>query len=273
MIEWIIDGAPSQKAGLQAWDRVLKVDWKDITAEDTADEVISWIKWPKWSKVTLLILRWEEEFEVELTRDTVKINEIKSEILEGDTYYLRISMFNTWISGEFKDRLYEIRDNKNIKKIIIDVRSNPGGLLNEVSSMLDYIVPKWEPKIVVKWPGRDEIQSSKWKEVIDFNDYEVIMLIDHSSASASEILAWTMRDYLEDMVIIWEKSYGKGSVQTIKEYVDGSSLKYTVAKWYTWGTETWIDWIGIEPDFEVELDIEAYKLDWSDNQLKRALKH
>lgn len=273
MIEGIISWAPSEKAGIKAWDQVLKVWDKEVVDTSTQWEVISWIKWPKWTKVVLEILRDWEVIEVEVTRDVVKVEEVRSEIMPDWTYYIKITMFNSNVANDFIKELENIKKTPWIGKIIIDLRSNPGGLLWEVSKMLDYVVPAWEPKIVVKWPGRNERQYSKWKDVINFDDYKVVVLVNENSASASEILAWTMKDYIEDMVIVWKTSYGKWSVQSIKEYLDGSSLKFTIAKWYTGWTETWIDWIWIIPDIEVELDEKMYKETKFDSQLQKALEY
>ena len=91
------------------------------------------------------------------------------------------------------------------------------------------------------------------------------------TASASEIMIWTLKDYFPKIVSIGENTYWKWSVQTMKQYDDGSSFKYTIAKWFTWKTETWIDWVWFKADIELEYDLEAYKLDWVDNQLQRAI--
>jgi carboxyl-terminal processing protease len=109
--------------------------------------------------------------------------------------------------------------------------------------------------------------------VYNFSDKEIVILINSGTASASEILAWTLKDYFPERVtIIWEKSFWKGSVQTQRYYRDGSALKYTIARWYTWKSEKWIDWIGIEPDMPLIFDQALWKEKQIDNQLQEAIK-
>ena len=271
-IEGVIVWWPADKAKLQAWDRVLKVWDKEIDEIHTAKEIVSWIKWPKWTKVKLQIQRWDETFSVEITRDVVDFYWIEGKVLESDTYYIRIPMFNVWVASDYKSELQKVSKIDWIDKIIIDLRWNPWGLLSEVSKMLSFSTPKWKPTVVVKWPKSNREILSSWEKIIDFADYEVIVLVDGNSASASEIMAWTMKDYVYWLKIVWEKSFWKWSVQTIKEYGDGSSLKYTIARWYTWRTEKSIDKKWIIPDVEVEFDAEKYKENGYDSQLQKALE-
>lgn len=269
VVEWTIPGSPAEKAWIQAWDIFLKVWDKEVLKTSTQAEVISWIKWEKWTNVTIKIKRDWKIFEQEITRDVVDIKEINSEIKRITNYYMNISIFSNGITNQFVEELEKIKENEKIKKIIIDLRWNPGWVLGEVSSMLDYIVPKWEPNVVVKYSDwTKEILTSKWKEIIDFSKYQVVVLIDWNSASASEIMAWTMRDYLPNLKIIGTTSYGKGSVQRTKNYKDGSLFKYTIAKWFTWWSETTIDWVWIIPDDEIQFNKND---DGLDNQLKEAL--
>jgi carboxyl-terminal processing protease len=169
--------------------------------------------------------------------------------------------------------LTELKSKSNMKKLIIDLRNNWGWYLNEVTKMLSYIVPKWENTAVIKYLWYDESITSAGYDLINLNNYKVIVLQNSWTASASEIMIWTMNDYFKDLVTIWENTFGKGSVQTIREYNDGSSLKYTIAKWFTGWTQTWIDGVWIAPDVELELDIESYQKDWTDNQLQKAINY
>ena len=137
--------------------------------------------------------------------------------------------------------------------------------------MLGYVVPEWEKTAIVKYNWWNNTFYSKWLNIVDLNKYEVIILQNSGTASASEIMIWTLKDYFPKIVSIGENTYWKWSVQTMKQYDDGSSFKYTIAKWFTWKTETWIDWVWFKADIELEYDLEAYKLDWVDNQLQRAI--
>ena len=151
------------------------------------------------------------------------------------------------------------------------MRNNWGGYLNEVVSILDWIVPKGEATAQVDYINQEWKYISKWLNKLDLNKYELVFLQNKGTASASEIMIWTVKDYFPNTKIVWEKSYWKWSVQTIREFFDGSSIKYTIAKWFTWKTKTWIDWVWIKPDYEVELNEKRLSEYWKDNQLEKAL--
>lgn len=136
--------------------------------------------------------------------------------------------------------------------------------------MLSYFIEKDKPTAIVKYIDKTKTFSSKGYDLIDFSKYKIVILQNSGTASASEILIWTLKDYYPNIEIIWEQSYWKGSVQVMKPYIDWSLLKYTIAKWFTWLTETWIDWIWIKPTIELEFDLEAFKKNWFDNQLNKA---
>lgn len=266
-----IPWSPSEKAWIKWWDLVTKVDWREITEKNSLLEVINWIKWPKWSTTELTIDRNWEIMLIKVIRDRIIITDIESELLNSTTYLIHIKSFWEHVSADFKKTLENINENKNIKKIIIDLRNNWGWYLSEVTEMLSYFVPKWENTAVVKYHDYNKTFESKWYELTDFSKYKIVILQNSWTASASEILIWTLKDYYKDIILIWEKSYWKGSVQVMKNYSDGSLLKYTIAKWFTWLTETWIDWVWIEPTIPLELDIEKYKINWFDNQLDKAI--
>jgi len=161
----------------------------------------------------------------------------------------------------------------NIKKIIFDVRNNPGWYLDEVSYMLSYFVPEWEATAIIEYTDSKKEFISRWYDLLDASKYELVFLQNGWSASASEIMVGTMKDYFPDMTIIGEKSFGKGSVQSLKNYYDGSTLKYTTAKWFTWKTKTGIDGVWITPDIEIEIDLERLKNAQYDNQLEWAKRN
>ncbi len=266
-IKW----SPAYKAGLKGWDRVTHVDGKEVKKENSSDEVVSWIKWPKGSQVSLTISRDWDTFDIKVTRDQIIIKDVEYELVDSNTFYINIKNFGQNVSKEFIAALNELETHNNVNKIIIDVRNNGGGYLDQVAEMLSYMVPKWEPTAVIRYLNGDKVLASSGYSIVDFNDYKIVVLQNSGTASASEILAGTIKDYYPDSVSIWEQSYGKGSVQQIKEYKDGSLLKYTVARWYTGWKERWIDWIGLTPDIELELDMEQYKEYDIDNQYNKAI--
>ena len=265
-----ITGSPSMKAWLKWWDIIIKVDKKEIKKENSLQEVITWIKWLAWTKVNLTIKRWTIIFDVDVTREKITIKDVEYKLLDDNTFYIEIKSFWDSVWKNFKEALNELKSKKNIKKIIIDLRNNGWWYLWEVTDMLSYFIKKWEPTAIVKYKDVNKIFYSIWYDLIDFSKYNIVLLENSWTASASEIMIWTIKDYYNDAKIIWENSYWKWSVQTIKSYNDWSSLKYTIAKWFTGKTEKWIDWIWIKPDIEIEFDVEKYKKDNIDNQLEEA---
>lgn len=264
-----ITGSPSEKAWLKWWDVILKVDQKEINQSNSLLEVISWIKWKAWTKVVLTILRKWRTFDVTVIRWKIVIKDVGYKLIDRKHYYISIRSFGDNVSEHFKAALEDLKTKRWVKTVIIDLRNNGWGYLDEVSDMLWYFIEKWETTAVVEYLKWDKEYKSVWYELIDFSDYKLILLQNSWTASASEIMIWTLKDYYPDSIIIWEKSYWKGSVQTIKAYTDGSSLKYTIAKWFTWKTKTWIDWIWISPDIEIELDMDNLE---KDEILQKALK-
>lgn len=266
-----IPGSPAENAWLKWWDRIIKVGENEVTEDNPSEEIISWIKWPAGTSIVLTILRWGKELQIEVNREKIHINNIDYEVINSWTYYVQIKNFWLNVSGEFAEILKEIDKKIGTKKIIIDLRNNWGWFLDEVTKMLSYVIPEWEATAVIKYHGSEKVYESEGFDYLDLNDYKIVILQNSWTASASEIMIWTLKDYFPNITIIWETSYGKWSVQTIHAYSDWSSFKYTIAKWFTWKTETWIDWIWIIPDIELELDIDKYQEDWTDNQLEKAL--
>jgi carboxyl-terminal processing protease len=265
-----ITWSPSQEAWLKWGDIIIKVDEKEVTKENSLQEVVSWIKWPAETQVLLTIKRWQETLEIKVTRAKITIKDVEYKLLDYSTFYIEIKSFWDHVSQQFKEALEELKKNKWVKKVIIDLRNNGGGYLWEVSDMLWYFVEKWEPTAVVKYIENERKFLSTWYDLIDFSKYKLILLQNSWTASASEIMIGTIKDYYPEAEIVWEKSFGKGSVQAIKDYVDGSTVKYTIAKWFTWLSQTGIDGIWIQPTIEVEFDVDLYKINNRDNQLERA---
>jgi carboxyl-terminal processing protease len=207
-----------------------------------------------------------------VTRDKIIIKDIETELINRNTFYINISNFWPHVSNEFKKAIEELKEKKYVNKVIIDVRNNGGWYLDQVTDMLSYMVPEWEPTAIIKYLKWNKTYRSAWYELIDFSKYKIIVLQNSWTASASEILAGTIKDYYPGSTSIWEQSYGKWSVQKLKQYKDWSLLKYTVARWYTWWSETSIAWVWLTPDIKLELDMERYKKYEKDNQLDKALK-
>lgn len=257
---------PAEAAWLKWWDIVIKVNWKEIDEKLDANWIVSLIKWPAWTTVNLTILRWDETFDVEVTRAKITLHDVEYKVLNWDTFYIQIRMFWDKVFDEFQTALTELKKTSWIRKVVIDLRNNPGWYLDQVTKMMSLFLDKWLTTAVVKYRVWEEKYTSDWYNLINLWNYDLYVLWNSWTASASEIMIWTMKDYFPNMQIVWEQTYWKWSVQTITYYDDWSSFKYTIARWYTWKTQNWIDWVWIKPDVKIELDQEWFK-NWKDNQL------
>lgn len=270
-----IVGSPAEAAWIKWRDRVTHVDGKEILPENSQQEVISWIKGPAGSTVTLTIMReWDTEARIiPVTRAKIIIKDIEHTELNNSTYYIQIKNFGERVDTDFEEALWVINDSPQIQKIIIDLRNNPGGYLDEVSKLLGHLIEEDLPTAIVSDGKKEVAYTSKWYDTLNFSNYEVVLLQNWGTASASEIMIGTIKDYFPEVTIIWEQSFWKWSVQSLKKYYDGSTLKYTSAKWYTGKTKTAIDGIGITPDIELVFDTELFENREIDNQLERALEY
>ncbi len=265
-----ISWSPAEKAWLRWWDIILKVNWKEIKPENSLSEIISWIKWKAWTKVILTVKRWTNIFDITVIRWKITIKDIDYKILNSRTFYIKLRIFWPTIAKDFREALLKLKTYRNVDKVVVDLRNNPGWYLGQVTDILSYFVKAWDPVAVVKYPNNiKKIYSSKGYNLVDFSKYKIVILQNSWSASASEIMIWWIKDYYPKTQLIGTKTYWKGSVQTIKEYVDGSSLKYTIAKWFTWKSETWIDWIWIQPTIEMKADYKRWEID---EALQRAIR-
>lgn len=268
-------GSPAEAAGLKGGDQVIQVGENVVWVENSMQEIVSWIKGEKGTTVVLKILRAGEKnpLEFSVVRQTIILKDVEHKVIERGTYYIQIKSFWEKVNTEFAEALVWLKAQKGIKKIIIDLRNNPGGYLDKVSDMLSNFIEKDLPTAIVSQEGKDYPYLSEGYNTVNLDDYEVIILENSGTASASEIMITTLKDYFPDIVIMGEKSFGKGSVQSLKKYFDGSTLKYTTAKWYSGKNRVWIDKIGITPDKEVILDTEKWQKFKTDTQLNAALDY
>ncbi len=250
-----IAGFPASKAGLRPQDVIVEIDGKSSSGLNVA-EAVTKIRGEKGTKVTLRVLRdKKEDLKFTITREDIKIPSVKHEILEGNIGYLQITQFSedtaelaTKAAQEFKD--------KGVKGVIVDLRGDPGGLLDasvEVSGL-------WLAK------GKTVLQEKRGNLIVStelapgnniLRGMPTAVLINEGSASASEIMAGALKDN-KVATLFGVKSFGKGSVQQIKELADGGELKVTIARWYRPNGEN-IDKKGIAPDTTVEMTDEDYK--------------
>ena len=264
-----LEGTPAQKAGLRPGDKIVKID--DVYANElTVDEAVSKIRGSKGTEVTLTIFRegWNDTKEFKIVRDVIEVPSLKWEIKNDDIAYIKLYQFSEKAGNDFKKASLEIL-NSPAKKIILDIRNNPGGYL-EISKDIASLFLKKGSLVAIEDFG-NETESKEY--IADGNDifseFPMVVLINQGSASASEILAGALRDD-RGIKLIGETSFGKGSVQEIQNLNGGSSLKVTVAKWLTPKGQSISDH-GLVPDIEVEITDEDYQND-KDPQLDKALE-
>lgn len=248
-----ISGSPAEASGLKWWDQIISINGKDITKDMTSLQAASLIKWPAGTSVELWILRGENTMQISVIRQKIIIKDVEYDQLQNGYFYIQIKSFWEKVEREFVETLKELEKSWR-KKLIIDLRNNPGWYLDQVTNILSMLVPEWEPTAIIKYKHFEYIYPSSWPLMIDLSNYEVHILINSWTASASEIMAGTLKDYFPHISLVGETTYGKGSVQTLRDYSDGSSLKYTIAKWLTGKSRTQIDQVWIAPDIEIWLD-------------------
>lgn len=244
-----IKGAPAEEAGLRPGDIIKAVDGESIEGM-AVEEAVQLIRGEKGSEVTLTIVRGGQEAEYEITRDTIPIETVFSEVKEQDGKkigYLQVTQFSEPTADEFLTQLEEL-ESQDIDSLVIDVRGNPGGLLPAVVEMSEVFVPTSTPVVQIENASGDrEVQNGRAREA---KPYGLFVLTDEGSASASEILTGALKEGA-DATIIGTKTFGKGVVQTAFDLEDGSNLKLTTSKWLT-PDGNWINKKGIEPDLEVK---------------------
>jgi carboxyl-terminal processing protease len=265
----VLSGSPAEKGKLVAGDIITHVDGESMIGM-TADEAVNNIRWPKGSTVKLTILRKndnEKQEIVDIKRDTIIIPTIYSTVLTGSTIgYIEISMFGGDTVREFTQAFHSLTAS-GITGIIIDGRNNGGGFLDAAVDILSVLLPP--NTVTVSTKGNNPLENmvlyTKGEKNEKNTAIPVIMLVNTMSASATEIVAWALQEHKRALVV-GEKTYGKGSVQTPFSLSDGSILKLTTARWYTPHGRS-IDEKGIEPDIKISLTDDDYK-DGNDRQLE-----
>lgn len=266
-----IEGSPAEIAGLQPGDIIIEVDGKELV-DPTLDNTVAMIRGEEGTDVTLTVQRNDSEtLDIVITRDVIKVEAVKGEIIDGNIGYLQITSFDEDVADEFKNTIIELKD-KGMTGMILDLRGNPGGFLNEAvevasqfideGKVITYTIDKYDNKIESKSIGGEAIGMP------------LVVLIDGGSASASEVVTGALRDY-GAATTIGEKSFGKGIVQQLIEFEDGNvGLKVTTSKYYSPNGEN-IHKIGITPDIEVSIPEENLKMEYDrsiDTQYLKAIE-
>lgn len=245
-----IKDSPAEKAGLRPNDQVLKVDDESLEGLDL-NEAVNKIRGEKGSEVVLTIQRagTTDPFEMTLVRDEIPVETVYSELVEEGkqkTGVIEVTNFSERTAEEFKKQLDDLED-KGMEALVIDVRGNPGGLLDSVEDILENFIPKDVPYIQIE--DREGEKVEYYTDLEEKKDYPINVLVDEGSASASEILAVAMKEVGYD--VVGTTSFGKGTVQQAVPLGDGSTIKLTFFKWLS-PEGNWIDEDGVEPTVEVK---------------------
>ncbi len=265
-----IGNSAAEKAGLQAGDIITKVDDFEVTESTSTDEVSDKIKGQEGTQVSIEVLREEQKLTFNITRENVKLHYIKAEVLENNIGYMKVTSFDEETSQEFKTRLEELLS-QNVKSLIIDLRNNGGGIVQEATQIADYLLDKGQKIIITKdKEGNEEITYSEQDKITDL---PIVVLTNGYTASSAEILASALKDNNRAQ-IVGIKTYGKGVIQNVYRLTDGSALKLTTQEYYT-ALGNKLNEIGIEPNVEVELPdgVNIYNIPKKqDTQLQKAVE-
>lgn len=256
-----LDGSPAKKAGIREEDIIIAVDKKPITGDMTLDQVVRQIRGPKGTSVTLTIARKDEEATLDftMTRDTIEVESVKLK-MDGEIAEIEITNFNGDTATRFANMAKQVK-REGKRGIILDLRGNPGGYLESAVQVSSQFLDSGT--LVVTEKGKqDKEHNAKGAPLL--KGIPVVVLVNKGSASASEIVAGALQDQLK-VPIVGTQTFGKGSVQVFEKLKDGSSMRITVAKWFTPSGRSISDQ-GIEPTVKVEQDFDTEE----DEQLNRA---
>ena len=262
----VYDNGAGYQAGLRSGDRVVNVDGRDITDMELSSAV-ALIKGDKGTSVTLEVIRGTERLTFSAVRDAVEAKTVSYTLLDNNIGYLSISQFEEVTTKQFKAAVEDLQSQgmkQGITGLVIDIRNNPGGLLDTVVGMLKYMLP--DGLIVYTEDKQGNRKEYKGQDNDEFN-LPLAVIVNGNSASASEIFAGAIQDYGKG-TIIGTQTYGKGIVQTVKPLTDGSAIKFTIAKYFTPKGQD-IHGKGVTPDMVVEYDTDADV----DTQLDAAIKN
>lgn len=239
--------SPAEEAGILPGDVIKKINDVEYTGEDMTSAANS-VKGKEGTVVKLEIQRGQEIKTFEITRKKITTNPVIAEKLENNIGYLEVTSFDEDTANNFKTKYEELKS-QGITSLIIDLRNNGGGLVDEALQIADYIVPKGKELLVtVDKDGKEEVKKAEEDVLIDM---PIIVLVNENSASSSEILAGALKD-LQEATIVGKTTYGKGVIQQLLTLKNGAGLKVTVEEYYT-PNRTKINGVGIEPNEKVEL--------------------
>ena len=266
-----LDDTPASRAGLKAGDYIVKINDTQVQGK-TLTEAVEIMRGPVGSDIELTVRRRgvKKALTFTLTREIIEIQSVKSDLLDKNIGYLRLTSFNENSAQQIKKRINDLNNEKKLKGFILDLRNNPGGLLSQAIKITDYFLDNGE---IVSTKSRKASENRKWfaRDGDLIGGKPLIVLINYGSASASEIVAGALKDH-KRAIILGENSYGKGSVQSIIPLRNEGAIRLTIAKYYL-PSGTSISEVGVTPDIEINEEGNEFKIKTeTDNQLNYALK-
>ena len=266
-----LDNSPAEREGVKAGDYIVKINDTQVQGK-TLNEAVELMRGPVGSTLEITIRRvgLRKSLVFNITREIIQVASVKSEVLDEKIGYIRLTSFNENSDDQIKKKIKEFKKNKKIEGYILDLRNNPGGLLGQAIKISDFFLDDGE---IVSTKGRKKNEIQKWfaREGDIINGKALIVLINKGSASASEIVAGALKDH-KRAVLVGEKSYGKGSVQSIIPLKNRGAIRLTISKYYLPSGKS-ISEVGVTPDITVEEESDDFRiLSENDNQLKFARK-
>jgi len=242
-----IEGTPGERAGLATGDRIIRVDHQAVTG-NRLDDAVALMRGEPDTEVVIELLKrnQRESVEIVILRETIRIQSVRSEVLDDGIGYLRISSFDEQTARDFQTHMDELINN-HVDKLILDLRNNPDGLLNQANRIADLLLGEG---LIVYTENRHGYRREEFSDKKMY-DVDLIVLINEGSASASEILAGAVQDH-ERGILLGTTSFGKGLVQELQQLPDGTGFKYTVSQYFT-PSGRYIHDVGIDPDVVVEI--------------------
>jgi carboxyl-terminal processing protease len=262
--------SPAEKAGVKTGDVILKID-EEIANKLTVDKAVDLIRGERGTPVKLTIIREGEEspLEISVVRDLIKIPTLETEKRKDGVFIIRLFDFSRNSERDFEKALDEFIDSGS-ENLIVDLRGNPGGYLGSAINITSWFLKEGEPIVIERSTNAENNNTYRSNGNFLTGDFEIVVLVDGGSASASEIMAGAMQEH-KVAKLVGAQTFGKGSVQELIDFKDKTELKITVAEWLTPNGLS-ISENGLTPDVVVEFDEEAYKKDKTDNQLEEAVK-
>jgi len=266
-----IDNTPASKAGLKAGDYIVKIDGVQVQGKSLMDAV-DLMRGLVGSSIKITVRRRgvKKALIFNITREIIQVQSVKSELIDNNIGYIRLTSFNENSSEQIKKKVKKLNKTKNLKGYILDLRNNPGGLLSQAIKISDFFLENGE---IVSTKSRKVSENRKWfaKRGDITGGQTLIVLINYGSASASEIVAGALKDH-KRAIILGESSYGKGSVQSIIPLKNRGAIRLTISKYYLPSGKS-ISKIGVTPDIEIIESSEDFKFNSeTDNQLNFAIK-